>query len=193
MNIAEILLQRAEELRDAAVLVDVHKGKDRSISYGELDRATAGVAHQLREAGLQQGDGMLLLHPVAAELYIFLIALFRVGCVAIFLDPSAGRKHIARCCEIFPPKALFGSPRAQLLRWRRCSSILQGFLTRFSVAPRMLTDRAIALPTGTDHSREASASRSRGFGLPSRAVTGTKPFAVNRKLSFVSRKNLSRK
>jgi hypothetical protein len=35
--------------------------------------------------------------------------------------------------------------------------------------------------------------RLHGFGLPSRAVTGTKPFAVNRKRSFVFRKNLSRK
>ena len=52
-------------------------------------------------------------------------------------------------------------------------------LTRFSVAPRTLMDRAIALPTGTDHLRENSASRSRGFGLPSRAATGTKSFTLN--------------
>jgi acyl-CoA synthetase (AMP-forming)/AMP-acid ligase II len=54
---------------------------------------------------------------VAAELYAVLIALFRLGGVAIFLDPSAGREHVERCCAIFPPKAFFGSPRAQFLRW----------------------------------------------------------------------------
>jgi hypothetical protein len=57
---------------------------------------------------------------------------------------------------------------------------LQCFLTRFSVAPPTLMDRAIALPTGTNHLRENSASRSRGFGLPSRAATGTKFFVRNR-------------
>lgn len=117
MNIAEILLQRAEELGDRPAIIDVHRKRDRSYSFHELDLATANVAIQLKSAGLKQGDGVLLLHPVAAELYLVLVALFRLGCVAIFLDPSAGREHIERCCAIFPPKAFFGSPRAQLLRW----------------------------------------------------------------------------
>ncbi len=117
MNIAEILLQRAAELGDNAAIVDVHRNHDRFYTFRELDVATASVAGQLRSANLKPGDGVLLLHPVAAELYLVLIALFRLGCVAIFLDPSAGREHIARCCAIFPPKAFFGSPRAQLLRY----------------------------------------------------------------------------
>jgi acyl-CoA synthetase (AMP-forming)/AMP-acid ligase II len=120
MNIAEILLQRAAELGDRAAIVDVFRSnvdRDRTFTFRELDVATASVADQLRSAGLNPGDGVLLLHPVAAELYLVLIALFRLGCVAIFLDPSAGRAHIERCCAIFPPKAFFGSPRAHLLRW----------------------------------------------------------------------------
>lgn len=117
MNIAEILLRRASELGDRAAIVDVHRNRDRSYSFRELEAATAHVANQLSAAGLKFGDGALLLHPVAAELYLVLIALFRLGGVAIFLDPSAGREHVERCCAIFPPKAFFGSPRAQLLRW----------------------------------------------------------------------------
>jgi hypothetical protein len=42
-------------------------------------------------------------------------------------------------------------------------------------------DRATALPTGTDRFEENSASRSRGFDLPSRAAIGTTYFALNRK------------
>jgi olefin beta-lactone synthetase len=117
MNIVEILLQRAVELGDSAAIVDVHRNRDRFHSFRELEAATAGVAGQLSTAGLKPGDGVLLLHPVASELYLVLIALFRLGGVAIFLDPSAGREHVERCCAIFPPKAFFGSPRAQLLRW----------------------------------------------------------------------------
>jgi olefin beta-lactone synthetase len=117
MNIAEILLQHASEMGDNAAIVDVRRKRDRSYSFRELEAATAGVADQLRSAGLKPGDGVLLLHPVAAELYLVLIALFRLGGVAIFLDPSAGRQHVERCCAIFPPKAFFGSPQAQLLQW----------------------------------------------------------------------------
>src|SRR5262249_32873961 len=117
MNVAEILLQRAEELGDSAAIVDVHRNRPRSYNFRELDAATANVAGQLKNADLKPGDGVLLLHPVTAELYLVLIALLRLGCVAIFLDPSAGRQHVERCCAIFPPKAFFGSPRAQLWRW----------------------------------------------------------------------------
>src|SRR5208337_815020 len=117
MNIAEILLQRVAEMGDNAAIIDVHRNRDRSYSFRELDDATARVARQLKSSGLKQGDGVLMLHPVTAELYVALIAVFRLGCVGIFLDPSAGRRHVERCCEIFPPQALFGSPRAQLLRW----------------------------------------------------------------------------
>jgi olefin beta-lactone synthetase len=117
MNIAEILLQRVAEMGDSAAIIDVHRNRDRSCSFRELDDATARVARQLKTTGLKRGDGVLLLHPVTAELYVALIAVFRLGCVGIFLDPSAGRRHVERCSEIFPPKAFFGSPRAQLLRW----------------------------------------------------------------------------
>jgi olefin beta-lactone synthetase len=117
MNIAEILLRRASELGNSAAIVDVHRNRDRFYTFRELEAATAGVAGQLNAAGLKPGDGVLLLHPVAAELYLVLIALFRLGGVAIFLDPSVGREHVERCCAIFPPKAFFSSPRAQLLRW----------------------------------------------------------------------------
>ena len=117
MNIAEVLLQRAAELGDESAIIDIHDSHDRSYSFRELESATASVADRLRAANLKPGDGVLLLHPVSVELYLVLIALFRLGCVAIFLDPSAGREHVERCCSIFPPKAFFGSPRAQLLRW----------------------------------------------------------------------------
>jgi len=116
MNIAETLRLRASQLGDTPALIDVSHGKDRTYRFRDFDRATARVAGQLKAAGLEQGDGVLILHPVAIELYLVLVSLFRIGCVPVFLDPSAGRAHIERCCAIFPPKAFFGSPRAQILR-----------------------------------------------------------------------------
>ena len=71
---------------------------------------------------------------------------------------------------------------------RRCSLALQCSPARSSAAPRTLMGQGTASRSSTNHSRENSASRSRGFGLLSRAATGTKSFAVNRKQSFGSQK-----
>jgi len=116
MNIAETLQIRSSQLGDAPALIDVFQGKDRRYSFRDFEQASATVAGQLKAAGLQEGDGVLILHPVAIELYLILVGLFRIGCVAVFLDPSAGRAHIERCCSILPPKAFFGSAKAQMLR-----------------------------------------------------------------------------
>jgi len=184
MNIAEILLRRAEELGDNAAIIDVHQGQRRSYSFRELDTATASIACQFKDADLHAGDGVLLLHSVAAELYLVLIALFRIGCVAIFLDPSAGREHVERCCSIFPPKAFFGNAKAQLLRWTMpalrqapksfCSAWFPGSQKLdFGAAANLkrdissLSDDAVALVTFTSGStgQPKAASRTHGFLL----------------------------
>jgi olefin beta-lactone synthetase len=153
MNIAENLRLRSSELGDAPALIDVYRGKDRTYSFRDFDRATASVAAQLKAIGLHEGDGVLILHPVAIELYLMLVGLFRIGCVAIFLDPSAGRAHVERCCSIFPPKAFFGSMRAQMLRLaipalRRvhpalCPSWFPGTV-KIAPGPAVVEDRSVA-------------------------------------------------
>ena len=59
---------------------------------------------------------MLVFQSMSAELYLALLALFRLGITAMFLDPSAGRDHIERCCAIRRPAALIACPKAHLLR-----------------------------------------------------------------------------
>jgi acyl-CoA synthetase (AMP-forming)/AMP-acid ligase II len=73
------------------------------------------LAARFHEAGLQQGDAVLVLVPVSAKLYAVLAALFRCGLTAVFLDPSAGKQHVARCVEMVPPRAVVRSPKAALL------------------------------------------------------------------------------
>lgn len=116
MNIGEILRQQAAERGEAPALIDVHKGQDRILSFRALDSISARLAEQLAQNGLGRGDTILILHPMAAELYAFLIAAFRIGAIAMFLDPSVGRDYIERCLRMLPPKAFYGSAKAQLLR-----------------------------------------------------------------------------
>jgi len=118
MNIAGILRERAAERGDAAALIDVRHGRDRIVSFRELDSASARFAHLITRRGVAAGDFVFILHQMSAELYAFLIALFRIGAVAMFVDLSAGPAFIERCLRSHPPKAFFGSFKAHLLRFR---------------------------------------------------------------------------
>ena len=92
MNIAEVLRDQAELRPEAVALIDVKRGRSRSLTFAELERAASRVAMLLHQSGLERGDTVLVLHPMSAELYIALMAIFRLGLVAMFLDPSAGRE-----------------------------------------------------------------------------------------------------
>jgi acyl-CoA synthetase (AMP-forming)/AMP-acid ligase II len=116
VNIAAILRERARQQPESPALIDTKHGRDRVVSFGELDAMTARIANEVAALGVRQGDGVLILHPMAIELYAFLIALFRVGAMGMFLDPSAGQEHVDRCMGIYSPRAFFGSWKAQMLR-----------------------------------------------------------------------------
>jgi acyl-CoA synthetase (AMP-forming)/AMP-acid ligase II len=110
MNIAQILTEQAALRPNAAAIIE-----RRAFSFAEMERSSGRAAAMLRSAGLRSGDRVLVLQPMSAELYIALTAIFRLGLVAMFLDPSAGRDHAARCCELAPPAGFIGSAKAQLL------------------------------------------------------------------------------
>lgn len=117
MNLVEILAEQTRQRPEAAAIIDTRGGRDRVTTFAQLDERSAKVARLLRNAGIVAGDPVLIFHPMSAELYIVLLGIFRIGATAMFLDPSAGRDHIERCCELQPPKALIASPKAHLLRF----------------------------------------------------------------------------
>src|SRR5262249_16375838 len=59
----------------------------------------------------------LVFAPMSADLYVALLALFRLGAAALFLDPSAGKAHLEQCCARWPPDAMLAVPKAHLLRF----------------------------------------------------------------------------
>lgn len=116
MNIAHILSDRARERGDAPAIIEARGGRDRAVSFCDLESANARFAERLWRGGIRPGDAILVFHPMSAELYAFLIACFRIGAVSMFVDPSAGTDFIERCLRECPPKAFFGSAKAHLLR-----------------------------------------------------------------------------
>jgi len=116
MNIAERLFAQAVAHPNTPALIDFPRGKRRCLTFAEVELASARAAALLLKARLQPGDSVLVLQPMSAELYIALAAIFRLGLVAMFLDPGQGVQHIEQCCALRRPQALVASDRAQLLR-----------------------------------------------------------------------------
>ncbi|MBD2460158.1 AMP-binding protein [Oscillatoria sp. FACHB-1407] len=116
MNIATILQTQAEVRPGAIAIHDLRSGQ--SLSFAALEELSSRAAALLERSGLRSGDAILIFVPMSAQLYVALMAVFRLGMVAMFVDPSAGREHLERCCALLPPKALIATDKAHLLRLR---------------------------------------------------------------------------
>lgn len=127
MNIADLLAAQARERPDAPAIIE----RTGMTTFAQLDQRARRAASMLHRAGLRAGDAVLIFQPMSADLYTALLAVFRLGAVAMFLDPSAGRAHLAACCELQPPRALIASPRAHILRL--VSGALRRIPRKFSI------------------------------------------------------------
>ena len=115
-NIAQILQQQANQLAEQVAIIDGKAGHERLTRYADLELQSAQFAAQLKSYGLKSGDVVLIFQPVSLELYVTLLAIFRLGLVAMFVDPSVGLDHLQRCCQRVSPDALIASSKAHLLR-----------------------------------------------------------------------------
>lgn len=114
MNLVEKLRDEAAGGPDRLALVD---RRGRSATYGALFDRVTRVAAELAHRGLGPGDRVMVFHPVAIELYEFLLGCFHAGVTAVLADPSGGRGFLARVCDRAAPRAFFGSRKAHALRW----------------------------------------------------------------------------
>jgi acyl-coenzyme A synthetase/AMP-(fatty) acid ligase len=118
MNVAHLLTSQAAQRPDAPAIIEgVGQGRGRMrVTFAELETLSSRCARFLTDAGVNAGDHVLVFVPMSIDLYLALIAIFRIGAVATFLDPSAGAHHIDRCCAMVNPKAMIAVTKAHLLR-----------------------------------------------------------------------------
>ena len=116
MTIGDLLTAQAQARPQGLALVDDRAGL--TLTFAELDDAVGRAAAWWQGQGLRRGQAVLVFVPMSAALYVELLALFRLGAVALFLDPSAGRQHLEQCCARWAPDALLAIPKAHLLRLR---------------------------------------------------------------------------
>ncbi|MEM7015244.1 MAG: AMP-binding protein, partial [Verrucomicrobiota bacterium] len=139
MNLVELLSANATQNPDRLALVD---GKGQSLTFAQLDRLSQRGAQQLLDAGVSRGDAVMFAHPIAIEVYVALLASFRIGAVAVFFDPSAGREIIDAAVERTNPKAFFGGAKAHLLRLLKPS--VRKIPVKFATVPGIPAKRWLA-------------------------------------------------
>ncbi len=112
MNLVDLVLAQARTRPQFPAII----AGTRTLTFAELSDGSARAAALFRGAGLVPGDAVLVFVPMGIELYILLAGLWRAGLVALVVDPSAGRVHLARSVARMPPKGFVGTAMAQLLR-----------------------------------------------------------------------------
>lgn len=81
---------------------------DRVITYGELDARARALAAAYEAAGIGPGDRVLVALSMTPALYVVLIALWRLGAVAVFPEPAAGLSGLGHAARLTQPRAYVG-------------------------------------------------------------------------------------
>ena len=119
-NVAQKLSELAQRYPDKKALVfpRLH-GRTltyQTLNFSELALNVNRLANAFQNLGLVKGDRVMVMIPISIELYLVLIALLKMGAIAVFIDPWVGREQVARCCQLTQPKAFIGVFKAHLLR-----------------------------------------------------------------------------
>ena len=113
MNLVEAFLEQVEARPDAAAIITP---AGRIVTYAQLARASAARAHAYECSGIDAGDVVLIARGVSVELYETLLAVFRLGAVAMFPEPAAGIKGLRLAVDAVQPKAMVTAGMGGLLR-----------------------------------------------------------------------------
>jgi acyl-coenzyme A synthetase/AMP-(fatty) acid ligase len=113
LNLVEAFLRQVEARPDAAAIVTPAA---RVVTYAQLAKASAARAHAYECSGINAGDVVLIARGVSVELYEILLAVFRLGAVAMFPEPAAGIRGLRLAVDAVRPKAMVTSGLGGVLR-----------------------------------------------------------------------------
>jgi acetyl-CoA synthetase len=109
LNITEICLDRwqTEEMQNKLALIcEDESGKVKALTYLELWNSVAYFAHGLRDLGLKKGDAIGMHLPMIPETIISLLAINRIGAIAVPVFSGYGIEAIASRLNAVDAKAI---------------------------------------------------------------------------------------
>ncbi|MBC7865131.1 MAG: AMP-binding protein, partial [Bacteroidia bacterium] len=110
MNIEYLFENASEKFPDKIAII---KG-DKKISFGELQKQVSETAVYFSAKGIGKGDRVLVFVPMGIDLYRIVLALFKIGAVAVFLDEWVSKERLEICCRLAQCKGFIGIPKARL-------------------------------------------------------------------------------
>ena len=87
------------------------------ITFGDLNKHIQSTHAYFIDRGLKSGDRVLVFVPMSIELYVSVLALFQMGCTAVFIDEWAKLDRLKLSCQIADCKGFIGIPVAARLGW----------------------------------------------------------------------------
>jgi olefin beta-lactone synthetase len=168
-NIVDLFFDAAGKFPQHLAIID----KKRRITFLELKNEVQETAGYFLKKGIRHGDRVLVFVPMSINLYRIVLALLKIGAVAVFLDEWVNKKRMEECCKVAQCHAFIGVFKASLLSFfssevRQISihlgaKFISGFKNNLTAIP-VHTDHTalITFTTGSTGTPKA-AKRTHGF------------------------------
>lgn len=148
-NVTESCLDRWQKPEDAvlpAIIWESETGETRTLTYGDLFDIVAKLAGGLKKAGFVRGDAIGIYLPMIPETVISLLAINRIGAIAVPVFSGYGVEAIASRLNAVGAKGLF----AASIFFRR-GKIVDSLTTALAAAQRCTTvNKLIVISHGNE-------------------------------------------
>ncbi|MBX9450246.1 MAG: AMP-binding protein [Taibaiella sp.] len=113
LNIADLFYQQAKANPGKTAIIDGSS----SVTFARLKEDIECTAQYLIDQGIKKGDAVMIFVPMSIDLYRTVLAIFRIGAIAVFLDEWVSIRRLKACCTLVPCKAMIGNWKARVLGW----------------------------------------------------------------------------
>jgi len=144
-NIIEHFEWAVRKVPNKAAIID----KSETITFLQLYQRVLGAQQKLHDSGLKSGNRVLVFVPMSIELYVGVLALFRMGCTAVFLDEWSKIGRLKLACQIADCQGFIGFSLSRLLGW---------FIGDIRKIPIWISSRNLGLNSGNRSTIEYNSS-----------------------------------
>jgi len=110
-------------------------GYEVTLDYRQLNARSDAMAAGLAAYGIGAGVRTVVMVRPSPEFFLLMFALFKVGAVAVLVDPGIDKRALKQCLDEAQPEAFVGIPLAHAARvalgWARSATRLVTVGTRF--------------------------------------------------------------
>ena len=120
-NVSELIQYHATKRPDNVAITAPRKKlfggfKYKSITFLEANKKIDQFVLKLQALGVKPQDRVLIFVKPNLDFNLIVFALFRLGAIAIFIDPGMKREYFFKCIKEVKPDALIGISKVHLLR-----------------------------------------------------------------------------